>query len=107
MADEPNSYWVLGWLDQTGVESLDEIGRQLADFRKRHEMRELAEAWKEAVVNTQPTGLNLVAGTGLNFADRLTCPTPVCRMNQIDVLFRHAWHYFDTDYVFDESQRLQ
>jgi hypothetical protein len=31
----------------------------------------------------------------LTKGEHYTCPSPTCRRQQVDVLFRHAWHYFD------------
>lgn len=92
--DNP-TYWLLGWLESNKVTSVDKVAELLRKPSQIREMRKVAGDWWEAVVDYVPDGVNLVAGTGLRLNDELTCPSPSCRRLQVDVLFRHAWHYFD------------
>ena len=94
MLDTP-SYWLLGWLESNKVGTVDQAAALLVKPSRLRELRKVAEQWWESVGTHAPPGLNLVAGTGLRLDDLLTCPSPSCRRQQVDVLFRHAWHYFD------------
>ena len=94
MLDSPN-YWLLGWLESNKVKSVAQAAALLAKPLRIRELRRAAELWSESMGTNAPPGLNLVAGTGLCLDDLLTCPSPTCRRRQVDVLFRHARHYFD------------
>jgi hypothetical protein len=89
------TYWLVGWLEANKVRTVPQAAALLAKPPRVRELRKVAEQWWESVGTHVPAGLNLVAGTGLRLDDDLTCPNPTCRRQQIDVLFRHAWHYFD------------
>lgn len=93
-AEEETSYWLLNWLGSKRIRSISEAGVALSRKSTLRELRAAAEQWSESVP-FPPDSLNLVAGSGLNFSDDLTCPNPICRHQQVDLLFRHAWHYFD------------
>jgi hypothetical protein len=69
------------------------------------ELRSVAEQWSQSAAAPPPT-LNLVAGSGLRLNDVFSCPNPNCRRRQIDVLFRHAWHYFDAILLPDVAESL-
>jgi hypothetical protein len=92
--DHP-TYWLLGWLEANKIKTVAQAAALLAKPPRVRELRKVAEQWWESVGTYAPVGSNLVAGTGLRLDDDLTCPSPTCRRQQIDVLFRHAWHYFD------------
>jgi hypothetical protein len=94
MPDKPN-YWLLSWLEANKVKTIDQAAALLAKPSQVRDLRKVAGQWWESVGTHAPPGLNLVAGTGLRLDDDVTCPSPTCRRQQIDVLFRHAWHYFD------------
>jgi len=93
--NENPSYWLVGWLEANNVKTITQAAEILGKPSKVKEMQRLAEDWWEAVVDYVPQGINLAAGTGLRLNDDLTCPSPSCRLLQVDILFRHAWHYFD------------
>jgi hypothetical protein len=93
MDQETSPYWLLTWLESRRVRASADAAVLLSKRSVLHELRETAEQWSKSPT-VQP-GINLVAGTGLRLDDDLTCPTPSCRRRYIDVLFRHAWHYFD------------
>lgn len=89
-------YWLFGWLDSHRINSVADLNAVLGNQGCLRELRDVAEAWLDSDPKIPQTGINLVAGTGLRLDDLLTCPNFPCRQQQVDVLFRHAWHYFDT-----------
>lgn len=91
---ESTPYWLFAWLESRKVRTSAEAAILLSKRSTLHELRDVAEQWSESV-EAPPQGVNLVAGTGLRLDDDLLCPNPACRRSYVDVLFRHAWHYFD------------
>src|SRR5713101_5826916 len=91
---EPAAYWLLTWLESQKIRTSAQAAAALRQRSTLHDLRDVAEQWSGSVA-APPDGVNLVAGTGLRLDDYLTCPSPACRRQQVDVLFRHAWHYFD------------
>ncbi|MGH9928412.1 MAG: hypothetical protein ACREA9_04185 [Pyrinomonadaceae bacterium] len=94
-SDNDSPYWLFGWLEANRVNTSEELRAILGRPSSLRELRDVAEAWRDAEPETPSQGINLVAGTGLRLDDLLTCPNLPCRLQQVDVLFRHAWHYFD------------
>lgn len=90
-----STYWLFGWLDSYRVTTVQQLRNLLGNPSCLIELKEVAEVWWNAASPVPPPGVNLVAGTGLRLDDLLTCPSLTCRRQQVDVLFRHAWHYFD------------
>ena len=91
---ESNPYWLFTWLESRKVRTSADAAILLSKRSTLHELHDVAEQWSVSVV-PPPKGVNLVAGTGLRLDDDLVCPNPACRRSYVDVLFRHAWHYFD------------
>jgi len=89
------SYWLYGWLESNRVTTVERAGTLLTKRASFHDLRKVAEQWSTSSAVRPPSGVNLAAGTGLRLDDLLICPNPACRRQQVDVLFRHAWHYFD------------
>jgi acylphosphatase len=92
---ETPHYWLFGWLEANKVQTLDQAAALLTKPSELRDLRKVAGQWWESIETQAPTGVNLVAGTGLRLDDDVTCPSPACRRPRIDRLFRHAWHYFD------------
>lgn len=88
-------YWFLTWLESKRVTTKSEAAFLLGKPSSIGELRMVAEQWSQNAV-APPPALNLVAGAGLRMNDPMSCPSPNCRRHQIEVLFRHAWHYFDS-----------
>lgn len=99
-------YWLFGWLEYRRITTIQDLRRVLGDQSCLSELREVAEAWWGAERKLSSPGVNLVAGTGLRLDDLMTCPNFPCRRQQVDVLFRHAWHYFDSILLPDAVGRL-
>jgi len=85
----------------TRSEAVAALGRPSAI----RELRLVAEQWAENAA-APPPALNLVAGSGIKLDGPLSCSNPACRRELVDVLFRHAWHYFDTILLPDGVGRL-
>jgi hypothetical protein len=68
-------------------------------------MRECALGW-EGKPTSSKAECNLVAGSSLGLYNGLSCTNPPCRANKIDVLYRHAWHYFNYIYLPDAAGDL-
>ncbi|HXL81701.1 MAG TPA: hypothetical protein VN951_12565 [Pyrinomonadaceae bacterium] len=95
LLDENSTYWLFGWLEANRITTVDQLYLCLGKKSSLDELRNVAEAWHDSTPPLPSDGINLVAGTGLRLDDLLTCPSLPCRLQQVDVLFRHAWHYFD------------
>jgi hypothetical protein len=93
--ESESPYWLFGWLEARRVKTRTELNYLLGSKAILHELRDVAEQWADSGPSVPTSGFNLVAGTGLRLDDLLTCPSFACRRQQVDVLFRHAWHYFD------------
>jgi hypothetical protein len=91
----PDPYWLLTWLGSKKITSTSELAVALGRPSIMRELRSVAERWSLNAM-APPPAVNLVAGAGLRLNDPLSCPSAVCRRHQVDILFRHAWHYFDT-----------
>jgi hypothetical protein len=94
-ADLPG-YWLFEWLDSHRISSDRDLRTALGTSATLSELRDVAEEWWTSPPKTPSKGTNLLASSGLRLDDRLSCPRLDCRRNQVDVLFRHAWHYFDS-----------
>lgn len=104
-SQEPTTYWLLTWLESQGISTSAQAAAILNRPSTLRELRDVAEQWSSSV-ETPPLGLNLVAGAGLRLDDDLSCPSAGCRRQQVDVLFRHAWHYYDRVLLPDGVGRL-
>jgi hypothetical protein len=100
-------YWVLEWLRENCITSLDEAAALLPKYRVLDSLQQRAEdaiAGPEKILIPTPS---IVAGTGVDlWGGRIVCPSPSCMRNQVDRLFKHLWHYFDTIVVDDVLTRL-
>jgi hypothetical protein len=99
-----NPYWLYTWLASRKIESLNDAERELAKPGCLVELTQIAERWTDEAETT--AGNNLVAGTGLRLNDNFSCPSLTCRRRQVDILFRHAWHYFDKVLIPDGTREL-
>jgi hypothetical protein len=103
--DDEANYWLFNWLESRGVRTVDDAKIVLGKPSSLPELRCVAEQWSENS-GTIPATLNLMAGSGLSLDDELSCPSPNCRRQQVDKIFRHAWHYFDKILLPDRVGRL-
>lgn len=91
-------YWVYEWLDSRGIRTIDELNRSLTSGSVIDDLKDAArrviESWRTSYIDQRP--LSLIAGAGIDLSGRLDCNATDCRRAQIDLLFRHAWHYFQT-----------
>lgn len=100
-----NTYWLDTWLTSRKITSPAEAAREIAKPSVLRELTSIAEEWAGAPEKA-PDGHNLAAGTGLRLNDSLSCDSAKCRKRQIDILFRHAWHYYDSVLIPDASAEL-
>src|SRR5437016_2798226 len=96
--DDPNhNYWLFDWLERRQITDVSQLSAALDSRSTLTEMRDCALSWQGKPVSSQ-SECNLVAGSGLGLYNGLSCPNSPCRANKINVLYRHAWHYFDYIY---------
>ncbi len=104
-ARNENTYWLYSWLESRKIASRSDAERELAKPGTVRDLVQIAERWTDEI-KTDLSGNNLAAGTGLRLNDELSCPSSKCRKRQVDVLFRHAWHYFDNILIPDAVWEL-
>jgi len=100
-----NPYWLYSWLASRKIESRSDAERELAKPGTLRDLTEIAERWT-GEAETDMSGYNLAAGTGLRLNDELSCSSSTCRKRQVDILFRHAWHYFNNVLIPDSTWEL-
>jgi hypothetical protein len=102
-----NNYWVLEWLRENCITSLGEAAALLPKYRVLDSLQQRAE---DAIARREKTLIHtpsIVAGTGVDlWGGRMVCPSPSCMRSQVDRLFKHVWHYFDTIVVDDVLAQL-
>jgi hypothetical protein len=105
MTEQNQPYWLFDWLDQQQIADAAKL-RQVLDSRSNLLLlRERALAW-QSTPSPIKSECNLIAGAGLGIGDGISCASSNCRIKKIDVLYRHAWHYFDYIYLPDAAGDL-
>jgi hypothetical protein len=98
-----SQYWVLQWLQDHHITSLQEANDLLPKYKVLDTLRQRATDF--AAASQEPTvegGPLILAGTGVDlWGGRMVCPGPSCLRNQVDTLLKHVWHYFDKVVVDD------
>ena len=90
-----SEFWLYKWIRENQIRSVHDAARLLSSTMELGKMKDLASEWWLESKRTFDTETSLFAASGLDLFGPLTCPGIKCRKKQIDVLFRHAWHYFD------------
>lgn len=89
-------FWLYRWLDSYLVRSPEQAMRLLREPGARAAlMEEAAEAATTRPDVDKDIGFPLVAGSGLDLSGKLNCQNFPCLKEQVDEIFRSAWHYFD------------
>lgn len=92
---ESERYWLLDVLEQNRIDSDDTVAAFFKNKENIHKLRDVVDDWTKKNRNVKQSGINLLAGSGISLSDELSCGSYHCRAQQIDILFRHGWHYFD------------
>jgi hypothetical protein len=103
--DSNHNYWLFDWLERRRISDVSKLHAVLDSRSSLEEMRESALGWKGKVTRSK-SEFNLVAGSGLGLYDGLSCRKSSCIAGKINVLYRHAWHYFDYIYLPDAAGDL-
>ena len=89
-------YWLPGFLSSRGICTSADLSATWFTDEVLCDMQQLAAQWVSERASPNAYEECLVAGSGLDLHCDLSCPSPKCRATQVDKLFRHTWHYFDT-----------
>jgi hypothetical protein len=102
----PQDFWLYQWLDSYLIKSPRQAMRLLHEPAT---IPSLMQAAVEAAATRsdidQDIGFPLVAGSSLDLSGGVTCPNFPCLKEQVDELFRSAWHYFDRVVITGPSPR--
>lgn len=93
--------WLLKWLDDQGIRTIEQAQKALSEAGALDSLEAEAAATALTLDSPVDAGSVVVAGSGIDFSQRLDCPTYGCRKHQVDTLFNHVWHYFDRVVVHD------
>jgi hypothetical protein len=104
-ANLSDEYWLDNWLESNRILDKAALIAALDSRTVVNDLRTRAENWNGSAPSSS-SEYNLVAGSGLGEYNGLTCPNPRCKLDQLDVIYRHAWHYFDYIYIPDAAGNL-
>src|SRR5262249_50567656 len=91
-----DKFWVLEWLDEKGVDTIEDVATLLRKPRTISDLRARAEAASEKQAIRPPENYSVLAGTGIDLTGgHSVCPGINCMRSQVDTLFKRVWHYFD------------
>jgi hypothetical protein len=100
-------FWLYQWLDSYLVTSVERAMTLLKEPGPRAALKEIAEEASQAPLTSMPeSGPSIIAGGDLDLSGNIGCISFRCRRVQVDTLFSHVWHYFDTVAVVGSSPRL-
>jgi hypothetical protein len=88
-------FWVFDWLAERGIDDSAGVARVLNDRSLYKELRLAVEQNGAVEVDKLAGTAPLVAGAGIDLTGAGACDSSLCIRKQVDVLFKHAWHYFD------------
>lgn len=101
-----NGYWFYRWLDERGVETVEEFERLVIEPEVADDLRRLAKDAAERQIDssdevTAGSENSILAGMDMDLSGLHSCPSVGCRIIQVEELFRRAWFYFDRIIVAD------
>lgn len=97
-----SNYWVLDWLRENHITSVEEAAVLLPKYRVLNSLQQRATDYIAEREKKLIPMRSIVAGTGVDLrGGRIVCPSATCMRRQVDLLFKHMWHYFDTIVVDD------
>ena len=98
---EEERYWVFDWLDANGIRDSRDIEAAVSRPDLVDSLFTAAKSLPQDKTKRGLDGNYLVAGRGIDLSGRLGCYHYDCLSDQIDKLFRKAWHYFDRIVIDD------
>ena len=103
MVNDARKYWALEFLEENDLTSIKQAAAFLPSYGALKTLRRRAEEAASRQKNVPgEMGLSILAGSGVDLSGGgLACPSPSCIRAQVDVLFKHVWHYFDNVVVND------
>jgi hypothetical protein len=103
-----NDFWLYQWMDSYLITSLERARALLNKPEPLEALRVTAqEASKSASLGAEEASNRtaIVAGGNLDLSGDISCFHWECQKDQVDQLFSHVWHYFDTIVVVGPSAR--
>jgi len=88
--------WLHSWIEAEEIHNADQLDRSIKDQGSWNKLVELAETDRDKPPEVEPLRRGLTAGRSLDLTQFLACGHVACLTKQVDVLFSHVWHYFDT-----------
>jgi hypothetical protein len=98
-----NTYWFWDWLKANRIQDRMTLQRALSRPGVVDALLALAPPIRAFQRANPPELVELTGGNGIDLTGRLGCRHIDCLTKELDGLFRHAWHYFDTISVPDQA----
>lgn len=97
------NYWFRQWMRRYRVRDAVSLSRALNNPRVRDHLITLAMEARKDQFQGPLNEYSIVAGKRLDLSTHLDCGELKCVQAEIDILFRRAWHYFDTIILPDRA----
>jgi len=96
-------YWFTSWLRENRVLDEPSLRRSLQDRRTLLSLLEASPPPQFSVRTEHPPRIELTGGKGIDLTGELGCRHVNCLSKELDLLFRHTWHYFDVIRLPDQA----
>jgi hypothetical protein len=96
-------YWFTAWLREYRVRDQSTLRKVLNERRALESLLQGAPSPTVHVRKEPSDYVELTAGKGVDLTGELGCRHIDCLSKEIEGLFRHAWHYFDTIRLPDQA----